>query len=572
MITCDKCGTQMLENSTTCPGCGAEVKPVAAAESDAPKASDAAEATAATGAEASSDATTVASDETKADASASATGEAEAATTGAADDAPKTTASAANVPPKPSTTAATPAKRATGGMSAATKALILVGVGVLAALGLLLWQFKFSGPRAMTSVTAEDLSTLVETFPPTERMKLANSADERKKLADEVRKILAVAREAEKEGYSDKPEVKRQFEAMRVFVTAQMYVKKQRDANAKPEDMRPKPEETEEFLKDPAKVKQADSYLEDLQKLGMIPEGQPITDDIKEQFHQQWAQMSVLAQKGKAAGVDKDRAVQLQIQFQQAVALSRIYEAQLAKTLEPTDQEIQAYFAEHPESDPKAARAKAEDIEKRARSGEDFEKLAKENSDEPGAKESGGDLPWFGRAVEGESPSPEKFRVVKAFEDAAFALKDNEISPVIETQFGFHVIKMLEHRTQPDASGKPEEQVHVRHILVRPNTQNQNPFAPPKSPRETAKDEILTKKIDAKIDEIVKRSDVKVPDDFPVKKPDMPPASMSPHGGLEEAPPGAEESLPAPTEGNSNAGKPSTGAKPKSAPPASKKK
>jgi parvulin-like peptidyl-prolyl isomerase len=522
----------MLDNLTTCPGCGAAVTPREAAGSDATTAS-------ATGNVKASDAATPAKKQ-------------------------------AAVPGKV-VSSGNGAKSASNGMSAATKAIIIAVVAVVAALGLIYWQMNNSGAHAMTSMTADDMSTLVETFPPADRLKLSGSPEERKKLAEEVRKILAVAQAAQKEGIADKPEVKRQFEAMKVFVVAQMYIKKQRDAQVKADELRPSQEEIDAFVKDPAKVKQADSYLEDLVKLGMVPEGQKVTDEIKEQFRQQWAQMSVLANKGKAAGVDRDRAAQLQIQFQQAVALSRIYETQLAKKLEPTDAEIEKYFADHPELDPKAARGKAEEVLKRARAGEDFEALAKENSEEPGAKDSGGDLPWFGRAVAGETPSRDRFRVVKPFEEAAFALKDNEVSDVVETPFGFHVIKMLGHRTENNAEGKPEEQVHVRHILIK-NAANQNPFAPPRAPRDTAKDAILAEKTEKAIAEIAKNSDVKVPDDFPVKAPDMPPPSaMSPHGGLGGQP--SEEELMAepPDDGNAGGGKTPPASKPKAAPAPKKK-
>ena len=439
-------------------------------------------------------------------------------------------------------------------MKATTKALIAVLVAVLASVGLIFWQATRSRASALTSLTPEDMGLIAESLGPGQQARLASSPEERKKLAEDIKQILAVAAEARAKGIADKPEVKRQLEAMKMLVVAQMYVKKQRDAKANPEDYRPKQEELDAFLKDPKNTQQADQYLEDLKKLGLVPENQPITDEVKEQFRQQWAPMSLMAEKGRAAGVESDRATQLQIQFQQAVALSRIYSNEMTKKLEPTEEEIQAYYAAHPELDPKVSRQKAEDLLKRARAGEDFDKLAKENSDEPGAKESGGDLGWFGRG-----------RMVKAFEDAAFALKDNEISDIVESQFGFHIIQRLgtrQGKSEPnpmaegDAAkgGQPEEQIHARHILIKPNAPaGANPFAPPKSPRDTAKEAIIEEKTKKEVEEIAKRANIKVPEDFPVKAPEtppqMPPGMGSPHGDMGgEAPPvEAPPSGPAPS-------------------------
>jgi peptidyl-prolyl cis-trans isomerase D len=123
----------------------------------------------------------------------------------------------------------------------------------------------------------------------------------------------------------------------------------------------------------------------------------------------------------------------------------------------PSDDEIKAYYDEHrddrftapeevrarhiliklpPAADEKAraaARTKAEDVLAKVKKGADFAKLAQDVSEDPGTAGKGGDLGLFSRG-----------HMVPAFDAAAFALEPGAVSDVVETPFGFHIIKVEE--------------------------------------------------------------------------------------------------------------------------------
>ena len=102
------------------------------------------------------------------------------------------------------------------------------------------------------------------------------------------------------------------------------------------------------------------------------------------------------------------------------------------------------------------AKSQAEDLRKQLLEGADFIELAEIHTMDATGTTSGGDLGWFGKGA-----------MVAPFEEAAFALRPGEISPVVETQFGYHVIK-LEERRKSEAD-KTQEEVHARHILIKPS-------------------------------------------------------------------------------------------------------
>ncbi len=110
----------------------------------------------------------------------------------------------------------------------------------------------------------------------------------------------------------------------------------------------------------------------------------------------------------------------------------------------------QIVIAPQPDSTARVrARAKAESLLVLLRGGADFAEMARQVSDDSASRAAGGELGWFRRGV-----------MVKEFEQVAFSLRPGTMSQVVETDFGFHIIKV--ERTQP-------AEVFARHILIMPD-------------------------------------------------------------------------------------------------------
>jgi peptidyl-prolyl cis-trans isomerase C len=191
-------------------------------------------------------------------------------------------------------------------------------------------------------------------------------------------------------------------------------------------------------------------------------EGKKDADQYVAQVIKQFGTQQAVEVQLKAAGKTFDdwRTERTQQSTATAVMIRELNAA-------PTDAEVQKYYTDHPTAsempeqahvrhillltmDPttqaplsddqvKAKRNLIDNILKQARAGTNFVALAKQHSEDVQTKDSGGELPPFARA----SVDP-AHAMVPAFETAAFALTNNQISDVVTTQYGYHIIQLID--------------------------------------------------------------------------------------------------------------------------------
>lgn len=191
------------------------------------------------------------------------------------------------------------------------------------------------------------------------------------------------------------------------------------------------------------------------QKVGIQITDQTVDDQlaaIKKRFPNETEYKTALSKMN----LSEDEVI---LQIKRGLSIKELIDQQITSKIVITDEESKAYYDQNPQMfkqpeqikashilikvDPKAddaqkaeARKKIEEVQQKLKDGGDFAALAKEYSEGPSSAK-GGDLGYFRRG-----------QMVKPFEDAALALKPNEVSDIVETRFGYHLI--IVYDTKPE--------------------------------------------------------------------------------------------------------------------------
>ena len=202
----------------------------------------------------------------------------------------------------------------------------------------------------------------------------------------------------------------------------------------------------------------------------------------KKQFADDYLRMKLLAAEGMKNNLDKSPEVtkQLELMRENLVATEElkkiesaitVTDAELKKAYDDNKKDYQQVKARHiliafkgspaaqkgkkPLTDAEA-KAKAEELRKKLVAGADFAEMAKKESDDVESGKNGGDLGAFGHG-----------QMVPEFEQAAFNAKPGEITPVVKTQFGYHIIKVDEKVSTPFDTVKASLDKTIRQKKVK---------------------------------------------------------------------------------------------------------
>lgn len=170
----------------------------------------------------------------------------------------------------------------------------------------------------------------------------------------------------------------------------------------------------------------------------------------KEKFLENLIDKQLVVEKAESMGLDKDPDVVRRLeQIKRTLLLGMFVKKEVLDKATVTDQDVKAYFDSHKDQLGSVrishilvpTQAQAEDVLAKIKAGGDFAALARQNSLDTKTKGSGGDLGW----VKWEQFGSTSLR------DAAFKLKAGETSGIVQSQFGYHIIKVTDKKPAADS-------------------------------------------------------------------------------------------------------------------------
>jgi foldase protein PrsA len=195
--------------------------------------------------------------------------------------------------------------------------------------------------------------------------------------------------------------------------------------------------------------------------------GKPITgvqmDSLTNQQYSRYGGKEKFAQMLKQRGIDFNFVKK---QIEESIIIQKYLDQVAEEQSNISDEDLQKLYNQgktvtvrhillstqgKTDSEKAEIKKKMEELLARARAGEDFAELAKNYSEDPGSKENGGLYENFGRG-----------QMVKPFEDAAFSVPVGEISDIIETSYGYHILKVIDRKPETRPFDEIKDQMRLQ--------------------------------------------------------------------------------------------------------------
>ncbi len=430
-------------------------------------------------------------------------------------------------------------------MSTLVRALIVLSVVLGLGACLVIWEI-YAGKgheESENSVTKAEMEALIRDIDPMQRKAMAENKDQKAKLLNSLKDVLAIASEARKHGYAKRPLIKSEFKFFDRAILAVSYDQKI-NAGKGPmpafgfisEDRvkafwgEDKQSGAISWIWDQVNARWHQGEFENFinakialakERGQLAPDQEPSEEELtraRDDFAK--TQISYYDAKAKLAsipsmpeGPEKEEwkhfqtVVRLQTRLQKAQLLSSMYMKEVvAKEAAVTDEEVKEYLAKHPELTRNTEKLKtAKEILEKAKGGADMAELAKEYSEDPGSKSRGG---LYEGVVKGQFAAE--------FEQAVSKLKPGEVAPdLVKTPYGFHIIKLEKRGEAKSASGQVQETYDARHVLISTMVKDpDNPNNPAVPAEQFVKNKLAKEKQEAIMARIKADNPVSVAEDF----------------------------------------------------------